>query len=40
MAGTARFLLMEEGFDVQTGHAEAVAVIEREIAALEGNRRR
>ena len=40
MAGTARFLLMEEGFDVQTGHAEAVAVIEREITALEGNRRR
>ena len=40
MAGTARFLLMEESFDVQVGHADAVAVIEREIEALEGPRRR
>ena len=40
MAATARFLLMEEGFDVQIGHAETVVVIEREITALEGERRR
>ena len=40
MAGTARFLLIEESFDVDIGHAEAVALIEREIRALEGERRK
>jgi AcrR family transcriptional regulator len=40
MAGTARFLLMEESFDVVIGHDDAVAAVEREIAALEGPRRR
>jgi AcrR family transcriptional regulator len=38
MTGTARFLLLEESFDVDVGHAETVAVIEREICALEGDR--
>jgi AcrR family transcriptional regulator len=36
MAAASRFLHMEEGFDVLVGHAELVAVIEREIGALEG----
>jgi AcrR family transcriptional regulator len=39
MAATSRFLLMEDAFDVHIGHAEMVAVIEREISALEGQRR-
>jgi AcrR family transcriptional regulator len=40
MAGTARFLTIEESFNVDIGHAETVAVIEREIRALEGERRK
>jgi AcrR family transcriptional regulator len=40
MAGAARFLLLEDSFGVDIGHREAVAVIEREIRALEGLRRR
>jgi AcrR family transcriptional regulator len=39
MAAASRFLHIEEGFDVRIGHAELVTVIEREIAALEGQRR-
>jgi AcrR family transcriptional regulator len=39
MAASARFLHIEDAFDVHIGHAELVAVIEREIAALEGPRR-
>jgi AcrR family transcriptional regulator len=39
MAAASRFLHIEEGFDVRIGHAELVAVIEREICALEGQRR-
>jgi AcrR family transcriptional regulator len=39
MAATSRFLHIEEGFDVDTGHTEAVAMVEREIRALEGERR-
>jgi AcrR family transcriptional regulator len=39
MAAASRFLHIEAGFDVHIGHAELVAVIEREIAALEGPRR-
>ena len=40
MTGTARFLLLEESFNVDVGHAEAIALIEREIRALEGERHR
>jgi AcrR family transcriptional regulator len=39
MAGISRFLHIEEAFEVDIGHAEMVAVIEREIRALEGDRR-
>jgi AcrR family transcriptional regulator len=39
MTGVSRFLLMEEAFDLDTGHAETVALIERQITALEGPRR-
>ncbi|HEX4287394.1 MAG TPA: TetR/AcrR family transcriptional regulator, partial [Trebonia sp.] len=39
MAASSRFLHIEEAFDVSIGHAELIAVIEREIAALEGPRR-
>jgi AcrR family transcriptional regulator len=38
MTGISRFLHIEEGFDLDVGHAETVAVIEREIRALEGER--
>ena len=38
MAAASRFLHIEAGFDVSIGHAELIAVIEREIAALEGPR--
>lgn len=38
MTGISRFLLIEEGFDLDTGHAETVALIERHITALEGPR--
>jgi hypothetical protein len=40
LAGTARFLLIEDSFGVDIGHREAIAVIEREIRVLEGERRR
>lgn len=40
MAGSARFLLLEEGFNVHIGHDETVALIEREIRSLEGERHR
>jgi AcrR family transcriptional regulator len=39
LSGISRFLLIESSFDVDVGHAETIAVIEREIAALEGERR-
>ncbi|KPM52339.1 TetR family transcriptional regulator [Frankia sp. R43] len=39
MTAISRFLQIEEDFDVTVGHAEMVAVIEREIRALEGERR-
>ena len=38
MAGTARFLMLEDSFDVDIGHEETIAVIEREIRGLEGQR--
>jgi AcrR family transcriptional regulator len=40
MTGISRFLLIEESFDLDLGHAETVALIERHITALEGPRRR
>jgi AcrR family transcriptional regulator len=39
LAGISRYLLLEEVFGVDTGHEEMVQVIEREIRALEGERR-
>jgi AcrR family transcriptional regulator len=39
LSGISRFLLIEEAFGVDIGHAETVAVIEREIAGVEGARR-
>nr|MDT0665975.1 TetR/AcrR family transcriptional regulator [Micromonospora sp. DSM 115978] len=39
IAAVSRFLHIEDAFDVDVGHAELVAVIEREIRALEGERR-
>ena len=38
MTGISRFLLIEEAFDLDTGHAETVDLIERQITALEGPR--
>jgi len=39
LSGISRFLLIEASFDVDVGHAQTIAVIEREIAALEGEKR-
>ncbi len=39
MAGISRYLHMEEAFGVDIGHRETIAVIEREIRTLEGERR-
>jgi AcrR family transcriptional regulator len=38
LSGISRFLLIEEAFGVEVGHADTIAVIEREILALEGAR--
>jgi AcrR family transcriptional regulator len=38
MWGISQYLLMEQAFDLNTGHAETVALIEEHIAALEGPR--
>jgi AcrR family transcriptional regulator len=38
MTGIARYLLIEDAFDVDLGHGETVAVIERHIRELEGER--
>jgi AcrR family transcriptional regulator len=40
LSGISRFLLIEQAFGVDVGHAETEAVIEREIRALEGDRAR
>jgi AcrR family transcriptional regulator len=37
MAGISRYLLMEEAFDLDIGHAETVAVVERHLRELEGD---
>ena len=39
LSGISRFMLIEEAFGVDVGHTETIAVIEREIAGLEGQRR-
>jgi AcrR family transcriptional regulator len=39
LSGISRFLLMEEAFDVDTGHAETINLIEGQIRLLEGARR-
>jgi AcrR family transcriptional regulator len=39
MWGISQYLLIEQAFDLDTGHAETIALIEREITALEGPRR-
>ncbi|OHV33837.1 MULTISPECIES: TetR/AcrR family transcriptional regulator [Pseudofrankia] len=39
MAAISRFLHIEEAFDIDIGHRELIAVVEREIHALEGDRR-
>lgn len=39
MAAISRFLHIEQDFDVLTGHSELIAVVEREIRTLEGERR-
>ncbi|MBV8387222.1 MAG: TetR/AcrR family transcriptional regulator [Acidimicrobiia bacterium] len=38
LTGIARYLLIEEAFDVRLGHAETVALVEAEIRKLEGVR--
>jgi len=38
LGGISRFLLIEEAFDIDIGHAQAEAIVERQIAALEGPR--
>jgi AcrR family transcriptional regulator len=38
LSGISRFLLLEEAFDVDIGHAETESLIESNIRALEGNR--
>jgi len=40
LSGISRFLLIEKAFDVEIGHAETVALVERHIRALEGERPR
>jgi AcrR family transcriptional regulator len=39
MSGISRFLLMEEAFGIDTGHAETIALVERHLRQLEGERR-
>jgi AcrR family transcriptional regulator len=38
LAGISRYLLIEEAFDLDIGHAEAEAIVARHIEALEGPR--
>jgi len=40
LSGISRFLLIEKAFDVEIGHADTVALVERHIRALEGERPR
>jgi AcrR family transcriptional regulator len=38
LSGISRFLLIEEAFDLDIGHAETIAMVEGQIRALEGDR--
>jgi AcrR family transcriptional regulator len=38
LTGIARYLLIEDAFDVTAGHAETISVVERHIRELEGER--
>jgi AcrR family transcriptional regulator len=38
LAGISRFLLVEEAFGMSLGHAEAIAIVERLLRQLEGDR--
>ena len=38
LSGISRFLLIEEAFDVEVGHAETEAIVEAHIRSLEGER--
>jgi AcrR family transcriptional regulator len=38
LSGISRFLLIEEAFEVDVGHAETIAMVERQLRALEGDR--
>jgi hypothetical protein len=38
LSGISRFLLLEEAFDVDVGHAETEAIVEGYIRSLEGER--
>jgi hypothetical protein len=38
LSGICRFLLIEEAFDVDIGHAETEALVEQHMRALEGDR--
>jgi AcrR family transcriptional regulator len=40
LSGISRFMLIEEAFDVDVGHAETITIVEEQIASLEGARRR
>jgi len=40
LSGISRFLLIEKAFDVEIGHADTVALVERHIRAVEGERPR
>lgn len=39
MTGLSRFMLIEQAFEVDVGHAETAALIERHVRQLEGERR-
>ena len=38
MSSVSRFLLMEESYDLDIGHAETIAIVERFLRQLEGDR--
>ena len=40
LSGISRFVLIEKAFDVEIGHADTVALVERHLRALEGERPR